>query len=150
MLVPMIFFYRRLLFVYSALLLGNYLLVQLVIQISMIQFYLTILHSFRPQESRMSLHKQTFDECTYIILIYLLMCFTNFIPDPVIRSKLGVAYNSVMLSNVGFHLIMMVYSSIQSIVLMIKRIYARRHLYKYCCIRKKIPIKKSKTREGIY
>lgn len=55
MLVPMIFFYRRLLYIYSAIVLGKYLLVQLAIQISMILLYLTILHTLRPLESRVAL-----------------------------------------------------------------------------------------------
>ena len=150
MLVPMIFFYRRLLYVYSALLLGEYLLLQLVIQIFMIQFFLTILYSFRPLESRLTLHKQTFDEFTYLFLIYILLCFTNFIPDPIMRSKLGVAYNSVIFTNVGFHLIFMIKSIANNLVLGVKRIFARRRLYKYCCIRKNKILKKNKTREGIY
>ena len=150
MLVPMIFFYRRLLYVYSTLLLGEYLLIQLVIQISMIQFFLTILYSFRPLESRLTLHKQTFDEFTYLFLIYTLLCFTNFISDPVMRSEIGHAYNSIIFTNVGFHLLFMIKEIFKNLVLSVKRIFARRHLYKYCCIRKNKIIKKSKTREGLY
>ena len=150
MLVPMIFFYRRLLFVYSSLLLGQYLLLQLGIQIYMVQFYLMILHSFRPLESRFALLKQTVDEFTYLLLIYTLLCFTNFIPDPVIRSNIGIVYKSIIFSNVGFHLLLMLKESIKTLVLRVKRMLARRRLYKYCCIRKKKLYKKSKTREGLY
>ena len=137
MLVPMIFFYRRLLYVYSALLLGKYLIAQLFIQLFMILFYLTILHTFRPLESRKSLLQNTIDECTYLLLIYILLCFTNFIPDPEMRYNFGIVYIIVIFSNVGFHLILMINSSIKSLVLLVKRYKARRHLYRCCCIKKK-------------
>ena len=135
LLVPTIFFYRRLIFISSMILLRKNIFALILIQIGMIQFQLGVLHLLRTFDSRASLWKQTQDECTYLLLIYVLMCFTDFVPDPEQRSNLGIVYIIIMLSNIGLHLITLIRSTISSIVLNIKRCFARRHLYLcwFCC-----------------
>ena len=137
MFVPIFFFYRRLIFIASVILLRENVLGLFSIQISLILCYLTVLLLLKPLESRSALKKQTFDECTYLVLIYLLMCFTNFVPDPENRSKIGNAYISVMIVNIGVHLIILIGSTILSFRLKIKRCFARRSLYRCCCFWKK-------------
>ena len=70
------------------------------------------MYTLKPLESRGTLMKQTLDECTYLVLVYLLMCFTNFIPDPEVRNQVGIAYISVMMLNMGVHLLFLISSSI--------------------------------------
>ena len=82
LLAPMIFFYRRLIFIGSIILLKDNIFVLIMIQTSMVQFQLFVLHSLRIFESKAALWKQTQDECTYLLLIYVLMLFTDFVPDP--------------------------------------------------------------------
>ena len=143
--VPMIFLYRRLIYVYSALLLSKYLIAQIAIQILIIQFYLAILHLLRPIESKADLWKQTLDECTYLLLIYILLCFTCFIDDFETKNKLGYVYTSIMFTNIGIHLILMIKSFISTLILRVKRCFARRHLYKFFCF-----MKKTTTIDGFY
>ena len=72
-------------------------------------FQLAVLHILRPLESKIELKIKTFDECIYLVLINLLICFTDYIPDPEYRNKVGIAYISVMLSSIGFHLMIVLY-----------------------------------------
>ena len=142
LLLPTIFFYRRLIFITSIIFLGKNIFALLVIQFCMIQFTLATLHSLRIFESKATLWKQTQDECTYLLLFYVLMCFTDFVPDPELRSELGKAYISIMFTNIGLHLISLIRSTITSILLGFKRCFVRRHLCRclrsffFCCKQK--------------
>ena len=128
--MPMIFFYRRLIFISSIILLRTNILALIMIQICMILFQLAVLHLLRTFESKASLWKQTQDECTYLLLFYVLMCFTDFVPDPEHRSNLGIAYISVMFTNIGLHLITLIRSTLSSLVIICKRCFVR------CCKKK--------------
>ena len=69
MLVPIFYFYRRLAFISSVILLRSNILALISIQVGLIQFKLALLHMGKPLESRADLIKQTLDECTYLILV---------------------------------------------------------------------------------
>ena len=133
----MIFLYRRLIFTTSVILLRKNVLAILLIQFCMIQFQLSVLHIVRPLETKGALWKQTFDECTYLLLIYILMCFTEFVSDLEMRNKLGIAYISIMFTNIAFHFTFMIISLILTLKLKIKRCKARRKIYRCCCFWKK-------------
>ena len=140
---PTVFLYRRLTFITCVIYFGNNILVLILIQIGMIQFWLCVLHSLRTFESKAALWKQTQDECTYIMLFYLLMCFTDLVPDPEHRSNLGIAYISIMFTNIGVHFISLIRLTISSLVLSCKRCFVRRHLYWCWCSCCKLCKKKS-------
>ena len=104
----MIFLYRRLIFVSSVILLRTNILALLLILVGLIQFSMAVFHLLKPLESRGALLIQTIDECTYLLLVYLIMCFTNFVPDPEYRINIGVAYISVIGTNIGIHLYILI------------------------------------------
>ena len=133
LLVPIIFFYRRLIFITSIIYLRFNILALIMIQIGMILFQLSVIHLLRTFVSKASLWKQTQDECTYLLLFYILMCFTDFVPDPEQRSKLGIVYISIMFINIGLHLIILLRSTLSSLKLGLKRCIARRNLYWCWC-----------------
>ena len=133
MLVPIFYFYRRLAFISSVILLRSNILALISIQVGLIQFQLALLHLGKPLESRAALIKQTLDECTYLILVQLLLCFTNFVPDPEDRIYIGIAYMSVMIANMGLHIMILILSTCKVFCLKSKRCFARRHLYNCCC-----------------
>ena len=57
LLVPTVFVYRRLIFISSIILLGDNIFFLILIQISMVQFQLFVLHSLRVFESKAALWK---------------------------------------------------------------------------------------------
>ena len=134
---PTIFFYRRLIFTSSTIIFRQNILALILIQIGLIHFQLIVLHSLRIFESRAALWKQTQDEFTYLLLIYVLICFTDLVPDPEQRNNLGVAYICIMFTNIGLHMIPLIWSTISSAGRSLKRCYVRRHLNKCCCCGKK-------------
>ena len=140
--MPTVFVYRRLIFITSIILLGDNIFFLTLIQISMVLFQLFALHSLRVFESKADLWKQTQDECTYLLLLYVFMCFNDFVPDPEMRSELGIVYISIMFSNIGVHFINLIRSTLSSLILSVKRNWKRRHLYIcmccFKCCRKKI------------
>ena len=145
LLVPTVFVYRRLIFISSIILLRKNIFFLILIQISMVQFQLFALHSMRVFETKEDLWKQTLDECTYLLLLYVLMCFSDSVPDPELRSHLGIVYISIIIANIGVHLIILIRSTISSLCLSLKRCWARRHLYHcWCCCCCKCCIKKTR------
>ena len=65
------------------------------------------------------------------------MCFTEFVSDLEMRNKLGIAYISIMFTNIALHFTCMIKTLILIIKLKIKRCKARRHIYRCCCFWKK-------------
>ena len=75
LLYPMIFLIRRLAFVASALLLGDYLIAALCVQIVMSMATIFSINLFNILDTQSSLKKETINEGITLILIYLAMCF---------------------------------------------------------------------------
>ena len=48
------------------------------------------------------------NECTVLLFIYCMMCFTDFVPDPETRSYVGYFYMGFISANVLVHLIFLV------------------------------------------
>ena len=57
------------------------------------------------------------NECTIMLLSYILMCFTDYVPKAETRSELGVSYMSVSLGASGIHLIILVVTNIKYVKL---------------------------------
>ena len=83
---PVFFFGRRLAFVASVVLLGNFLWAQLASQMMISVFYIIYLMWYRPLESPFEIRMEVMNECTVICLLYNMMCFTDFVPEPETRS----------------------------------------------------------------
>jgi hypothetical protein len=99
------FFGRRIAFVASVILLENFLWAQLAIHINISVFMIIFLFTFCPFESLFAARIAVMDECTNLVLSYCLICFTDFVPEAEIRSKIGLLYIAVVLVNVLVHLI---------------------------------------------
>ena len=109
---------------------------QLAIQISFSIFMIIYLPWHRPLESKFATFMEVMNEETILILTYLLMCFTDFVPDPEARSQVGRVYMLVSITNIGVHLICLAVGTLVKI-----RNYCRRK----CCKPKLI----KKTLESI-
>ena len=51
----------------------------------------------RPLESNFITNIETFNEVITLNTLYLMMCFSDFIPDPVIRAQCGKAYIALII-----------------------------------------------------
>ena len=135
---PAIFFYRRFIFTCSVIIFRKDIFALIIIQMGLIQIQLVVLHFLRVFESKAALWKQTQDECTYLLLLYVLLCFTDFVPDPELRNKLGIVYITIMFTNIGTHLVSLIRFTLSSFLRSLKRCFVRRHLYWcFCCCKKK-------------
>ena len=62
---------------------------------------------FEPMESRFTNRMEVFNECTCIVLMYHIMCFSDFVPNPATRSSIGISFIVTIFSNVFVHLYFM-------------------------------------------
>ena len=109
---PMQFFARRIVFVVSAIFLGDYIWAQLTIQMTVTVLSAAYMLHFRPLDSPFANRIEVMNECTILALSYHLLGFTDLVPDAVIRNKIGFSYMGVTLLNIGVHLIFLVWNSI--------------------------------------
>jgi len=90
---------------------------------------------FKPLESPLDLGLEIFDEWTILNLTYMLMCFSDFVPEEVTRSYIGWFYIAVSTANILVHLIIILRSSTYKLKLVFRR-------YRCCCM--PVPIVKVK------
>ena len=67
------------------------------------------------------------NEYTVLLLSYLLMCFTDYVPESETRSEIGIYYMVIGLGNLSIHLFIMILTSCRYLVLYIrKRLVAKK------------------------
>ena len=82
----MLFFARRLIFVWCVIYLEDFLWGQLAIQTMTSVFIIQYLLWFWPLESTFAVKMEVMNECTILLATYGHMCFTDFVPEPETRS----------------------------------------------------------------
>jgi len=80
---------------------------------------------FKPLESPFAVRMEIMNECTILSLTYMLMCFSEFVPEAVTRSVIGYFYIGVTVANILIHLIFLVLASRQKLRLVCKK-------YRWC------------------
>ena len=83
---PVTFFSRRILFVVSAVYFEDFIWAQIAIIMMISVFMVMYLIHYKPMNSPFSNRMEVMNECTIIMLLYGLMCFTDFVPSPETRS----------------------------------------------------------------
>ena len=106
-LVPVFFFVKRLLFIGALVLANAYLWVQVALLMLVALGSAVFMLQCMPLESRKANLFEVFNECTLLVLTYLLWCFTQIIGEPETRHLLGYAFIGASLGNVGVHLLAM-------------------------------------------
>ena len=86
---------------------------------------------YRPLNSLFLNRIEVLNECVMIILLYGLMCFTDFVPDEEARSKIGLIYIGINILHILVHLFFLLHSTCYRFKLVCKR-------YKCCCFKPKI------------
>ena len=110
--VPIFFFIRRLLLTGAIILFNDYAQAQLMLMFSLSMIYLSFLLRTMPLASRRANQLEIFNEITMLMLLYILLLFTQFVPSAAARYNCGYAYMFVNGANILTHLIIMVVLSI--------------------------------------
>ena len=105
LLLPAFFFVRRIVFTLSVLLIRDFLWAQLAIQFAFSILMIIYLMHVWPLETPFATKMEVYNECTIIVLSYGLLCFTDFVVDPVMRYELGWYYMAASVTNILVHII---------------------------------------------
>ena len=111
----LIFLTRRLVFAVSILWLQEYLLLHFCILYGFSSISCFYLLTFWPFKKAFDTIIEVFNEVCGILLIYHLMCFTDFVYDPMIRYKLGYTYVAVAVSNIAVHVFLILVTNINTL-----------------------------------
>ena len=125
---PVFFFVRRLIFAISAVYLQNFLWAQLAIQMMISVVMVMYLKTYKPMDSPFSNRMEVLNECTMIVLVYFLMLFTDFVPNPETRNNIGRFYIGINILHPGIHLIFLFLETCYKLKLVCKR-------YRFCCFK---------------
>jgi len=98
-----------------------------------------LLQWFSPLESPTAKWMETFAEITNLFVLYLLMCFTDFVTDPEMRNTLGYSYIGVVCQYAAVNIIVILIDTCVSSKLSLKFCFVR---LTHCCKKKE---KKSKA-----
>ena len=66
---------------------------------------------------------ETFNEVCVLCLTYIAMCFTDFVPDPEVRSDIGPYYIAANLFMIVVHIIILLAFSFKALVRVCKKYY---------------------------
>ena len=89
MFVPMTYFLRRLGLSLVCVFWNEFFWGQVALQLMTSVFVIILLHWAKPMGSTFDTYIETFNEIITLITLYLLMCFSDFVPDEERRSELG-------------------------------------------------------------
>ena len=81
---------------------------------------------YQPYESKFANRMETFNEVCVLCLTYIAMCFTEFVPDPEVRSNIGPYYIAANLFMIAVHIIILLAFSLKALVKVCKKYY---HIY---------------------
>lgn len=87
----MTFYIRRVAFAASVIFLASFPFLQIVSLIVPTMLILIVLSEIKPMPSKYEHKLEMFDNLTILGLTYILLCFTEFVYDPVARYKMGYA-----------------------------------------------------------
>ena len=128
--VPVLFFFKRLLFV-SILVTAN---ANLWVQVSLLTFATIASVIFTmwcmPLAPKRANHMEVMNDCTIMLLTYHLWCFTDIVGEPMTRHNLGYTFIAVSLSNIMVHMAFMIGETAHNVKLRCKRCKNRREARK--------------------
>ena len=81
MVIPILLLARRAIFVATVIYLADFTWAQLAIQNFVSLGAVIFIMWYKPMRSNRANRVEVFNECTILLLNYLLMCFTDFVPD---------------------------------------------------------------------
>ena len=101
--IPLTYFLRRLIFCICLVFWIEFLWGQVFFQFMISVLMIIFLQWFRPLESDFATNMETFNEICTLLVLYLLMCLSDFVPDPTVRSECGKVYIALIIFYVLVH-----------------------------------------------
>ena len=124
-LVPACYFLKRFILCVSLVFLQDFFWGQIALQMAFTTFMLFFLQWVRPLESKFDRLMESFNEFMTLTVLYLLMYFSDFNPDPDFKNSLGFVYIADVVIFTAVHLGFMMVETFRKAVLFFKRIYNR-------------------------
>ena len=93
-----------------------------------------ILQWFKPLDSNWAIWVETVNEYTTFVLLILMMCMSDFVPDLFVKHDIGTVYITVICLFGLFHLIPIIYKAIRQLRLVMKRLFNRAK----CCKKRQL------------
>ena len=118
---PAIYFIRRIALVMTAVFWSQFFWGQICCQYAISTALIIFLQWSRPLKSKFENNIETFNECTTLVALYLLMCFTDYVSSPVDRDMIGNYYIAAVLIFIGIHMFFMLAAIAHSLRLVAKR-----------------------------
>ena len=98
---------------------------QLAIQFMSSTWMIIMLQWFKPLDSNWAVWVETVNEYTTLILLILLMCMTNFLPDLNVKHEIGTVYIVIICIFLTFHLIPIILKVIKQLRMLVMRLFNR-------------------------
>ena len=80
----------------------------------------------RPLESNFATNMETFNEVITLLVLYLLMCFSDFVGDPTMRNECGKAFIAIVVFYALVHITFLFWDVFAKLILSCRKCYYRR------------------------
>ena len=107
MAMPMLFFVRRLTMCYSLVFMRGFVWGQIALQAFVTLTMIIYLMWFRPYKSQFSNRIETFNEVMALLILYSIICFTDFVPEVEMKGHIGTALICAVCFYASVHLLFM-------------------------------------------
>ena len=77
----------------------------------------------KPLATDFANNMETFNEVITLLVLYLLMCFSDFIVDPVVRDKCGKVYIAILIFYALVHIVLLFQDVCSKLVYKLRKIY---------------------------
>ena len=101
----MVFFVRRLLLSLTLVFWMEFFWGQVALQFGLSTMLIIVIHWTRPLDSDFATRMETFNECTNMVVLYMLMLFSDFVDKPETRSQIGLLYIGVIICFALVHMV---------------------------------------------
>jgi len=126
LLYTLVFFARRLAMALTLIMWHNFFWGQIAVQFGVVTFGIILLQLGQPMETSFANSRETFNEYFNLHILYLLMTFTPFVPEPETRHSLGFVYIIEVCLFVAIHLTFITWSAGSNLRMSLRRCCARR------------------------
>ena len=121
LLMPAAFFWRRLFMSLSLVFVDTFFWGQIAIQLYTSTAMLILVGEIKPYKSKFTTGMEMFNECITLIILYMVMCFTQFVGDPSTRGLCGWGFIGVTSLFVAVHLTILICGSCCAVRLWCRR-----------------------------